>query len=58
MQTGTHIDRALCGHTKVNANDVNPGAILVANTFIVSDPLFTLLCTDQTLSLAIVCSTD
>jgi hypothetical protein len=48
------------GHTKVNAkkrDDVNPEAILGANTFIVGDPFFTILRTDQTLSLAIVRST-
>ncbi|KAF7372252.1 hypothetical protein MVEN_00084700 [Mycena venus] len=48
------------GHTKVNAkkrDDVNPEAILGANTFIVGDPFFTLLRTDQTLSLAVVRST-
>ncbi|KAJ7894401.1 hypothetical protein B0H14DRAFT_3651946 [Mycena olivaceomarginata] len=48
------------GHTKVNAkkrDDVNPEAILSANTFIVGDPFFTLLHTDQTLSLAVVRST-
>ncbi|KAJ7645018.1 hypothetical protein B0H17DRAFT_1186981 [Mycena rosella] len=48
------------GHTKVNAkkrDDVNPEAILGANTFIVGDPFFTLLRTEQTLSLAIVHST-
>ncbi|KAJ6547918.1 hypothetical protein DFH09DRAFT_1505205 [Mycena vulgaris] len=48
------------GHTKVNAkkrDDVNPEAILGANTFIVGDPFFTLLRTEQTLSLAIVRST-
>ncbi|KAJ7911780.1 hypothetical protein B0H13DRAFT_2479992 [Mycena leptocephala] len=48
------------GHTKVNGkkrDDVNPEAILGANTFIVGDPFFTLLRTDQTLSLAVVRST-
>ncbi|KAJ7900451.1 hypothetical protein B0H13DRAFT_2517977 [Mycena leptocephala] len=48
------------GHTKVNAkkrDDVNPEAILGANTFIVGDPFFTILCTDHTLSLAVVRST-
>jgi hypothetical protein len=48
------------GHTKVNAkkrDDVNPEAILGANTFVVGDPFFTLLRTDQTLSLAVVRST-
>ncbi|KAF7355837.1 hypothetical protein MVEN_00912000 [Mycena venus] len=48
------------GHTKVNAkkrDDVNPEALLGANTFIVGDPFFTLLRTDQTLSLAVVRST-
>ncbi|KAJ7138759.1 hypothetical protein C8R43DRAFT_1131921 [Mycena crocata] len=48
------------GHTKVNSkkrDDVNPAAILGANTFIVGDPFFTILRTDQTLSLAIVRST-
>ncbi|KAF7334758.1 hypothetical protein MSAN_02374300 [Mycena sanguinolenta] len=48
------------GHTKVNSkkrDDVNPEAILGANTFIVGDPFFTLLRTDQTLSLAVVRST-
>ncbi|KAJ7825435.1 hypothetical protein B0H13DRAFT_1918649 [Mycena leptocephala] len=45
------------GHTKVNAkkrDNVNPAAILGANTFIVGDHFFTLLRTDQTLSLAVV----
>ncbi|KAJ7442126.1 hypothetical protein FB451DRAFT_1105911 [Mycena latifolia] len=48
------------GHTKVNAkkrDDINPEAILGANTFVVGDPFFTLLRTEQTLSLAIVRST-
>ncbi|KAJ7477836.1 hypothetical protein B0H11DRAFT_2281259 [Mycena galericulata] len=48
------------GHTKVNAkqrDDINPEAILGANTFIVGDPFFTLLRTDQTLSLAVLRST-
>ncbi|KAJ7939928.1 hypothetical protein B0H13DRAFT_2299977 [Mycena leptocephala] len=48
------------GHTKVNAkkrDDVNPEAILGANTFIVGDPFFTILRTDHTLSLAVVRST-
>ncbi|KAJ7915199.1 hypothetical protein B0H13DRAFT_2456801 [Mycena leptocephala] len=48
------------GHTKVNGkkrDDVNPEAILGANTFIIGDPFFTLLRTDQTLSLAVVRST-
>ncbi|KAJ7759673.1 hypothetical protein B0H16DRAFT_1689044 [Mycena metata] len=52
-------DRLKCvrGHTKVNAkqrDDVNPEAILGANTFLVGDPFFTLLRTDQTLSLAVL----
>ncbi|KAJ7839544.1 hypothetical protein B0H14DRAFT_3869681 [Mycena olivaceomarginata] len=45
------------GHTKVNAkkcDDVNPEAILGVDTFIVGDPFFTLLRTDQTLSLAVL----
>ncbi|KAK7035183.1 hypothetical protein R3P38DRAFT_3312227 [Favolaschia claudopus] len=48
------------GHTKVNSkkrDDVNPEALLGDNTFIVGDPFFILLRTDQTLSLAVVRST-
>ncbi|KAF7376995.1 hypothetical protein MSAN_00117400 [Mycena sanguinolenta] len=48
------------GHTKVNAqrrDDVTPEALLGENTFIVGDPFFTLLRTDQTLSIAVVRST-
>ncbi|KAK7007144.1 hypothetical protein R3P38DRAFT_3403891 [Favolaschia claudopus] len=48
------------GHTKVNSkkrDDVNPEALLGDNTFVVGDPFFTLLRTDQTLSLAVVRST-
>ncbi|KAJ7934278.1 hypothetical protein B0H13DRAFT_1700536 [Mycena leptocephala] len=48
------------GHTKVNSktrDDVNPEAILGANTFVVGDPFFTLLRTDKTLSLAVIRST-
>ncbi|KAJ7838286.1 hypothetical protein B0H14DRAFT_2588687 [Mycena olivaceomarginata] len=45
------------GYTKVNAkkcDDVNPEAILGVDTFIVGNPFFTLLRTDQTLSLAVL----
>ncbi|KAK6987917.1 hypothetical protein R3P38DRAFT_3445739 [Favolaschia claudopus] len=48
------------GHTKVNSkkrDDVNPEALLGDNTFIVGDPFFILLRTDQILSLAVVRST-
>jgi hypothetical protein len=52
--------KRVCGHTKVNSkmrDDINPEAILGANTFVVGDPFFTLLRTDQTLSLAVIHST-
>ncbi|KAK7021010.1 hypothetical protein R3P38DRAFT_3272053 [Favolaschia claudopus] len=52
--------RRVRGHTKVNGkkrDDVNPEALLGANTFILGDPFCTLPRTDQTLSLALVRST-